>query len=60
MVREHGVVCVMAVPIRTGSRTEGLLYVDNQAPRPLTDEDEGRLLRLADHATVALGTAHLG
>jgi PAS domain S-box-containing protein len=59
MIQEHGVVCMMAVPIRIGSRIEGLLYVDNHAPRPFTDDDEATLLQLAEHAAIAIHNARL-
>jgi PAS domain S-box-containing protein len=59
LVQEHGVVGMMAVPIRIGSRIEGLLYVDNHAPRPFTDDDEATLLQLAEHAAIAIHNARL-
>lgn len=40
-------------------RTEGVLYVDNRSPRPFTDRDEQILLKLADHAAVAIENALL-
>lgn len=59
VVREEGVVAELAVPIQIQDRVEGLLYVDNRSPRPFTDRDEVILLRLADHAAVAIQNARL-
>ncbi len=59
VAREEGVVTELAVPIRIGDRVEGLLYVDNRSPRPFTDRDEAILLRLADHAAIAVQNARL-
>ncbi len=55
----EGVVAAMVVPIRHGGRVAGLLYVQNRSARPFTDRDEAVLLRLADHAAVAIENAHL-
>lgn len=55
----EGIVAELAVPIRMAGRVEGVLFVDNRSPRPFTDRDERTLLRLADHAAVALGNAQL-
>jgi PAS domain S-box-containing protein len=58
-MRETGVVSVMAVPIRSGEDMEGLLYVDNCVSRPFTDQEEAILIRLADHAAIAIKNARL-
>src|SRR3989304_4327559 len=50
-----GSVALLVVPIKSGERIEGLLYVGNASPRPFTDRDENILLRLAGHAGVASG-----
>ena len=50
-----GSVALLVVPIKSGERIEGLLYVGNASPRPFTDRDEHILLRLAGHAGVASG-----
>ncbi len=55
----EGIVAAMAVPITGKGRVEGLLYVHNRSPRPFTDPDEAILLRLADHAARAIGSARL-
>jgi excisionase family DNA binding protein len=53
----EGVVAGMAVPIRSRDSIEGAIFVANRAARPFTDLDEATLLRLADHAAVALRVA---
>ncbi|MBI4593853.1 MAG: GAF domain-containing protein, partial [Candidatus Rokubacteria bacterium] len=58
-VRAEAHVVEMVVPIRIGDHIEGLLYVDNRALRPFTDGEEASLVRLADHAAVAIGNARL-
>ncbi len=59
MIREEGSVAVVVAPIRLGARVEGLIYCDNRAPRPFTERDEEVLLRLGDHAAIALRNAGL-
>ena len=59
VIEAEGIVTQMAVPIRIGDEVEGLLYVDNRAPRPFTDRDEAALVRLAEHATIAIRNAQL-
>jgi GAF domain-containing protein/CheY-like chemotaxis protein/HPt (histidine-containing phosphotransfer) domain-containing protein len=56
---EAGAVSSMAVPIRSGERVEGLLYVDHLASRPFAHQDEAILIRLADHAAIAIKNARL-
>jgi PAS domain S-box-containing protein len=55
----EGLICQLVVPIRLGTRIAGLLYVDRRAPRPFTDRDEALLVRLADHAAIAIRNARL-
>jgi signal transduction histidine kinase/CHASE1-domain containing sensor protein len=50
---------VLVVPIRSGERVDGLLYVGSEQPRTFTDHDEAILQRLADHAAIALHNARL-
>jgi PAS domain S-box-containing protein len=50
---------VLIAPILMGGAVEGLLHVDNRPARAFTDRDEAILMRLADHAAVALGNARL-
>ena len=59
MIREEGSVAVVVAPIRMGSRVEGLIYCDNRSPRPFTERDEEVLVRLADHAAIAVHNAGL-
>jgi PAS domain S-box-containing protein len=59
MIRLEGSVAVLVAPIRMGAGVEGLLYVDNRTPRAFSERDEAILLRLADHAAVALANARL-
>jgi PAS domain S-box-containing protein len=59
VVREHQVTSAMAVPIKLDNRVEGLIYVANRAAQPFTDQDEEILVRLADHAAIAIRNASL-
>jgi signal transduction histidine kinase/CheY-like chemotaxis protein/HPt (histidine-containing phosphotransfer) domain-containing protein len=59
VVREHQVTSAMAVPIKLDDRVEGLIYVANRESRPFTDQDEEILVRLADHAAIAIRNAQL-
>ena len=56
---DEGVVTALVVPIQTEGRIEGLLYVENRSPRSFTAHDEAILVRLADHAAIALRNARL-
>ena len=49
----------MAVPIKIEGRVEGFFSVANRDDRLLTDRDEHILLRLADHAAIAIHNARL-
>jgi len=57
-VRAAGVVAQIVMPIQDGE-LKGLLYVFNRSARAFTDRDEAALSRLANHAAVAIGNAHL-
>ena len=59
MIRREGSMAVLVAPIRTGQAIEGLIYVDNRTPRAFSDRQESTLLRLADHAGIALRNARL-
>ena len=59
MIRSEGSVAVLVAPIQMGEGIEGLLYVDNRTARPFTERDEAILVRLADHAAIALRNAGL-
>ncbi len=56
---EDATVAAVAVPIRIGDRIEGLLYAQNRSPRPFGDHHEAILVRLADHAAIAITNARL-
>ncbi len=59
VAREEGMRAFMAVPIKIEEHVEGFLAVSNRDDRVLTDRDEQILLRLADHAAVAIHNARL-
>lgn len=59
VVQATGVSAVLAVPVQIGARVEGVLYVINRPSHPFNDRDEDVLLRLADHAAIAINNAHL-
>ncbi len=59
VAREEGMHAFMAVPIKIEEHVEGFLAVSNRDDRVLTDRDEQILLRLADHAAVAIHNARL-
>jgi PAS domain S-box-containing protein len=56
---EGGTIALMVVPIVIDRGVEGLLYLNNAAPRIFTDEDEKICRRLADQAAVAIQNATL-
>jgi signal transduction histidine kinase/HPt (histidine-containing phosphotransfer) domain-containing protein/putative methionine-R-sulfoxide reductase with GAF domain/ActR/RegA family two-component response regulator len=56
---DNGIITSLVVPIKIGAQLEGLLDVDNRSPRPFTYQDEAILLRLADHAAIAIQNARL-
>lgn len=58
-IRREGVIATLVVPIWISGQVEGLLYVSNRADRPFTDRDEAILIRLADHAAIAIQNATL-
>jgi PAS domain S-box-containing protein len=58
-VRGLGTMAHLVVPIRTGARIDGLIYVSRFTRRPFTERDETQLGRLADHAAIAIDNARL-
>jgi PAS domain S-box-containing protein len=58
-LRGEAGVAVLVAPIRMGEAVEGLIYVDHPLPRAFGDRDESVLVRLADHAAIALRNARL-
>ena len=59
MTAREGIVTLAVVPIRREDRIHGVLYVCNRSVRPFSDHDVESLLRLADHAAVAIHNAEL-
>jgi two-component sensor histidine kinase len=57
--RAGGHLAVLAVPILTGTRVDGVFYVSNPSSHPFTDQDEELLVRLAAHAAIAIQNAQL-
>lgn len=57
--RGEGLLAVMGVPIRADGHIRGLLFVDSRSQRSFSDAEEAVLLRLADHAAVAVHNAQL-
>ncbi len=57
VIIEEGSRAVMAVPICESTRVEGLVYVSRRDDRAFTDADEAMLVRLAEHAAVAIRNA---
>jgi K+-sensing histidine kinase KdpD len=58
-LRADGLVGVISVPVRIGERIEAVLFVARRSRRPFTERDERLLLRLADHAAVAIHNSRL-
>ena len=58
-VEREGVIATLVVPIWITGQVEGLLYVSNRSARVFTDRDEAILIRLADHAAIAIQNATL-
>lgn len=56
-VRAEGLVAIIVVPILIDGRIDGMLYLANRSARPFTNEDEAILVRLAQHAALALRNA---
>jgi signal transduction histidine kinase len=59
VIEAEGIVAEMVVPIGVADEVEGLLVVDNRAPRPFSDHDEAALIQLAQHAAIAIRNAQL-
>jgi GAF domain-containing protein len=58
-VTEEGLVAILGVPLRLGSRVIGVLYAANRSARPFLREEVSLLVSLAAHAAVAIDTARL-
>ncbi|HSE93616.1 MAG TPA: GAF domain-containing protein, partial [Methylomirabilota bacterium] len=59
IARGLGAAAQLVVPIHIADQVEGLLYAGNRAPRPFTERDEAILVRLAEHAAIALKNSRL-
>jgi GAF domain-containing protein len=59
VIETEGSRAMIAVPLRIAGRIEGLLFVAHREPRAFTERDEGALMRLADHAALAIRNARL-
>ena len=57
--RAEGIVAAIVVPIPIERGIEGLVYIANRSPRPFGDTDETMLVRLAEHAAIAIRNAQL-
>ena len=58
-VEEEGLVAILGVPMRLGSRVIGVLLAANRSVRPFAPEEVSLLLSLAAHAAVAIDAAAL-
>jgi DNA-binding PucR family transcriptional regulator len=58
-VGEEGLIAILGVPLRLGSRVIGVLYAANRSARPFAREEVSLLGSLAAHAAIAIDTARL-
>ncbi|CCH29240.1 GAF domain-containing protein [Actinosynnema sp. NPDC047251] len=58
-VGEEGLVAILGVPLKLDRRVIGVLYAANRSPRQFPPDEVALLSSLADHAAIALDTAHL-
>ena len=58
-VAEEGLIAILGVPMRLGSRIVGVLFAANRTARPFAREDVALLSSLAAHAAVAIDNARL-
>jgi FOG: GAF domain len=58
-VNEEGLVAILGVPMRLGTRVIGVLFAANRGARPFAREEVALLVSLANHAAVAIDTARL-
>jgi PAS domain S-box-containing protein len=52
-------VATLVVPVAIEDRIEGLLYASHRTPRRFTDREEAILVRLAEHAAIAIRNVQL-
>jgi hypothetical protein len=58
-VRDEGLVSILGVPLRLGSKVIGVLFAADRRPRPFAREEVALLSSLGAHAAVALDNARL-
>lgn len=58
-VAEEGIVAILGVPMRLGTRIVGVLFAANRSARPFARDDVTLLVSLAAHAAVAIDNARL-
>ena len=58
-VAEEGLVAILGVPLRLGSRVIGVLYASNRSKRPFSQAEVALLGSLAAHASAAIDKARL-
>jgi GAF domain-containing protein len=58
-VNEEGLVAILGVPMRLGTRVIGVLFAANRSARPFVQEEVTLLASLAAHAAVAIDNARL-
>jgi GAF domain-containing protein len=58
-VTDEGLVAILGVPLRLGSKVIGVLFAANRTERPFAREEVALLVSLAAHAAIAIDTARL-
>ncbi|KAA2261169.1 GAF domain-containing protein [Solihabitans fulvus] len=58
-VLDEGLVGILGVPLTLGNRVIGVLYAADRSPREFSPDEVALLASLADHAAIAIDTAHL-
>ena len=59
VLRAEGIVALLGVPLRDGTRVFGILYAADRVERPFDIDEVALLSAFADHAAVALQNARL-
>ncbi|MEC3981126.1 helix-turn-helix domain-containing protein [Amycolatopsis sp. H20-H5] len=58
-VQDEGLTAILGVPLAIGSKVIGVLFASDRKPREFTAGEVALLSSLADHAAIALDSAHL-
>ncbi|MEV6896311.1 GAF domain-containing protein [Amycolatopsis sp. NPDC051372] len=58
-VLEEGLTAILGVPLAIGGKVLGVLYASDRAPREFSTAEVALLSSLANHAAIALDSAHL-